>query len=124
MTVEDPKQPQHEEVEERQAPRSAWMTGLQLAVGALFLVGAISTHLRSNGDAAAVQVESTHRRLLETTSTPSYVEPLMKDLKERKKLMEETPPEEVKYWFEYTGPLQVRIFWAYCSHELELIQGK
>ena len=31
----------------------------------------------------------------------------MKDLKERKKLMEETPPEEVKYWFEYTGSLQV-----------------
>lgn len=22
--------------------------------------------------------------------------------------MEETPPDEVKYWFEYTGPLQVR----------------
>ncbi len=33
---------------------------------------------------------------------------LMEDLKARKKLMEETPPEEVKYWFEYTGPLQVR----------------
>ena len=28
------------------------------------------------------------------------------ELKERRKLMEETPPEEVKYWFEYTGPLQ------------------
>jgi hypothetical protein len=35
------------------------------------------------------------------------MDPLMKDLKERKKLMEETPPEEVKYWFEYTGALQV-----------------
>lgn len=33
---------------------------------------------------------------------------LMEDLKARKKLMEETPPEEVKYWFEYTGPLKVR----------------
>jgi len=32
---------------------------------------------------------------------------LMLELKERKKLMEETPPEEIKYWFEYTGPLQV-----------------
>jgi hypothetical protein len=39
---------------------------------------------------------------------PSYMKGLMEDLKARKKLMEETPPEEVKYWFEYTGPLQVR----------------
>ena len=38
---------------------------------------------------------------------PSYMEPMMKDLKERQKLFDETPPEEVKYWFEYTGPLQV-----------------
>jgi len=30
----------------------------------------------------------------------------MKDLAEREKLWAETPPEEVKYWFEYTGPLQ------------------
>jgi hypothetical protein len=35
------------------------------------------------------------------------MEYLMKDLDARKKLFEETPPEEVKYWFEYTGPLQV-----------------
>jgi hypothetical protein len=41
-------------------------------------------------------------------SIPKYMEGLMKDLKERKKLFDETPPEEVKYWFEYTGPLQVR----------------
>ena len=33
---------------------------------------------------------------------------LFDELKERKKLMEETPPEEVKYWFEHTGALQVR----------------
>jgi len=32
---------------------------------------------------------------------------LMEDLAARKKLFDETPPEEVKYWFEYTGPLQV-----------------
>jgi hypothetical protein len=38
---------------------------------------------------------------------PSYMEALLKDLRERQKLFEETPPEEVKYWFEYTGPLQV-----------------
>ena len=32
---------------------------------------------------------------------------LMDELDARRKLMEDTPPEEVKYWFEYTGPLQV-----------------
>lgn len=39
-------------------------------------------------------------------SVPSYVDSLMKDLRDRKKLFEDTPPEEVKYWFEYAGPLQ------------------
>eukprot|EP00531_Pseudo-nitzschia_arenysensis_P006406 CAMPEP_0116144548 /NCGR_PEP_ID=MMETSP0329-20121206/16068_1 /TAXON_ID=697910 /ORGANISM="Pseudo-nitzschia arenysensis, Strain B593" /LENGTH=798 /DNA_ID=CAMNT_0003639993 /DNA_START=189 /DNA_END=2585 /DNA_ORIENTATION=- len=37
---------------------------------------------------------------------PSYMNDLNDDLKERKKLFEETPPEEIKYWFEYTGELQ------------------
>jgi len=39
---------------------------------------------------------------------------LMKDLKERQKLFEDTPPEEVKYWFEYTGPLQ-KYFYRYSK---------
>jgi hypothetical protein len=56
---------------------------------------------RSNVDGG-----SSHRRL-SASDPPSYMEDLMDDLKARKKLMEETPPEEVKYWFEYTGPLQV-----------------
>ena len=42
-------------------------------------------------------------------AVPGYMEPLMNDLRDRKKLFDETPPEEVKYWFEYTGPLQVSI---------------
>ena len=55
---------------------------------------------------------STHnggRRLSEISkkNPPSYMKELMKDLEARTKLMTETPPEEVKYWFEYTGPLQV-----------------
>jgi hypothetical protein len=41
---------------------------------------------------------------------PSYMDSLMKDLRERKKLFEDTPPEEVKYWFEYSGSLQVSRF--------------
>jgi hypothetical protein len=51
-----------------------------------------------------------HRRLsmIVGDTIPQYMENLMKDLRERKKLFQETPPEEVKYWFEYTGPLQVR----------------
>jgi hypothetical protein len=41
---------------------------------------------------------------------PSYMDPLMQDLRERKKLFDDTPPEEVKYWFEYSGPLQVSYY--------------
>jgi hypothetical protein len=54
------------------------------------------------------------RRLMErkmdsssTSSIPSYMRELMKELKDRKQLFDDTPPEEVKYWFEYTGPLKV-----------------
>ena len=68
------------------------------------------------------EVEQQHRRRLTQESQqrnavkvmlgdtiPSYMKPLLnKDLKERKKLFDDTPPEEVKYWFEYTGRLQVR----------------
>jgi hypothetical protein len=53
-----------------------------------------------------VTQDGAHRRL-SSAETPSYMEELMDDLKARKKLMEETPKEEIKYWFEYTGPLQV-----------------
>ena len=41
-------------------------------------------------------------------AVPSYMDGLFKDLAARKKLFDDTPPEEVKYWFEYAGPLQVR----------------
>lgn len=40
---------------------------------------------------------------------PSYMSKLFDDLTSRKKLFDETPPEEIKYWFEYAGPLQVRL---------------
>ena len=56
----------------------------------------------------AGQQQQRRRRLQDTAGAPSYMAPLFDELKERRKLMEETPPEEVKYWFEYTGPLQVR----------------
>lgn len=47
-----------------------------------------------------------YRRRLEESVVPSYMEPQMKDLEERKQLFRESPPEEIKYWFEYSGPLQ------------------
>ena len=60
-------------------------------------------------DLETVEDRQRRRRLQSTgDGSPSYMAPLFDELKERRKLMEETPPEEIKYWFEYTGPLQVR----------------
>ena len=39
---------------------------------------------------------------------------LMKDLQNRYDLFTNTPPEEIKYWFEYSGPLQVRMCVVSC----------
>ena len=63
----------------------------------------------SSADLETAAAQQRRRRLQSTgDGSPSYMPPLFDELKERRKLMEETPPEEVKYWFEYTGPLQVR----------------
>jgi hypothetical protein len=68
------------------------------------------------------------RRLSSTLTThivvigdiiPSYMNTLITDLMERKKLFDDTPPEEIKYWFEYTGPLQVRFPFPFFFFELE-----
>jgi len=45
---------------------------------------------------------------------PSYMKELNVDLAERNKLFDDTPPEEVKYWFEYRGPLQ-KYFYRYSN---------
>jgi len=67
----------------------------------------------SNHIYANTPVRENGRRLSETNiskkNPPSYMKDLMDELAERTKLMTETPPEEVKYWFEYTGPLQVSL---------------
>jgi hypothetical protein len=49
-----------------------------------------------------------HRRLTAVMGevVPSYMNGLNEDLAARKKLFDDTPPEEVKYWFEYSGALQ------------------
>lgn len=84
---------------------SSAMTWLKVAAASVFLFTAVSTYQYQLESASIAK-----RRLTQVSSgnsVPSYIKPLMEDLKERKKLMLETPPEEVKYWFEYTGPLQV-----------------
>ena len=88
--------------EEEPKPSTA-MAALKTLAGVALLVSAVTTFLQ-NGQ----EREFPRRRLtMVGDSVPTYMDPLMTELKERKKLFEETPPEEVKYWFEYTGPLQV-----------------
>jgi len=92
---------------------------VKYTLSALLLVSAVSTYRSSQQLAArnaadgltSVWADFPHRRLESLVKpakdyVPSYMDPLMEELKERKKLMEETPKEEIKYWFEYAGPLQ------------------
>ena len=96
-------------------------TFLKLGVASALLVFSISNShviqsLKSNFyESTSVRYDTSRRRLSEiseyaawsSSSVPTYMNGLMEDLAARKKLFDETPPEEVKYWFEYTGPLQV-----------------
>jgi hypothetical protein len=91
------------------ASMMAW-TALKL-VAAVFML--VSAFLAFNSSDNQGTVATVSRRLEATTAAigdtaPSYMNALMKDLAARKKLFDDTPPEEVKYWFEYSGPLQVR----------------
>jgi hypothetical protein len=80
---------------------NALWTPLKLIASAILLYTAFSGTAADDGAIGG-------RRLTALGDTvPSYMDALMADLRARKKLFEETPPEEVKYWFEYTGPLQV-----------------
>ena len=85
--------------------RLTMTTILKLMASSALLYSAISTFQQQQQQ----QPSSARRRLMNVVgdTLPSYMDPLMKDLRERKKLFDDTPPEEVKYWFEYTGPLQV-----------------
>ncbi len=79
-----------------------------------------SVHTYHSHNATSVQNADHRRRLSFVSDSPSYMDDLMEDLRERKKLFDETPPEEVKYWFEYTGPLQVSICYLRNYHILFL----
>lgn len=117
MNVEDASNNVMNNVEEESRRSSPIWTALKLMAAGAFLFSAITTYSRSNN--AAPKLEP-HRRLTQVVvgdAIPTYMDPLMKDLKARKKLMEETPPEEVKYWFEYTGALQVCLYsWRYIFY--------
>lgn len=113
---------------DRSASSSTLWTGLKLATAALLLWSA-AVHRLDKKTAAATETmmtdawdephgsSITSRRLQAVeggldggvTTVPSYMDGLMQDLAARKKLFDDTPPEEVKYWFEYAGPLQVRL---------------
>ena len=88
---------------------------LKLTVAAALLLSAVST-VTGSADVPADEVmgeagaSAAHRRLSSSSvgsAKPKYMDGLFKDLKARKKLFEDTPKEEIKYWFEYAGPLQV-----------------
>ena len=88
------------------------MTSLKLAAAGFFFWSALSKVLSNSATTdssmTVLSAKDEHRRLLAVgDDIPSYMKNLMNELHNRKKLFEDTPPEEVKYWFEYTGPLQV-----------------
>jgi len=104
-------------VENADREESAFLSGAKFAAAGLIVLGIISTTRsvysggRVDNGLEVVWAEHPHRRLQSGVKPgkdyiPTYMVPILEDLKERKKLMEDTPPEEVKYWFEYAGPLQ------------------
>ncbi len=95
------------------------MSLCQLLAAIMFLYSAFTRQQRWSWQRPQDDVQEHHRRRLATVIPdfiPSYMTDLLQDLQARTKLMEETPPEEVKYWFEYTGPLQVgQVGWEDCT---------
>ena len=102
------------ETKEPQGPSYLWVGVKFLVAVALFTAG-MQQWSTATADEDGV---ATHRRLMEAAAAaPLYMEPLLKELEERKKLFAES--EVIKYWFEYTGPLQVRYQKMTLSYDLE-----
>lgn len=98
--------------QKRQENSSKLISFLKLVASGALLVSSIVTY---NANRAALSTHSLvdfRRHLSSVSHLPTYMKDLMSDLDARKKLFDETPPEEVKYWFEYTGPLQ-KYFYRY-----------
>lgn len=89
----------------KQRSSSLW-TLVKFSVSVGFLYAAWNGSTATKGESEKKEVSSRRLDVIGDV-VPSYMDSTMKDLVDRKKLFEETPPEEVKYWFEYTGPLQV-----------------
>lgn len=105
-----------EEEEEDYSLSSRTWTIAKYCLSAVLLANAVSTTYnqlvpaRQDG-LTSVWADFPHRRLESLVKpdkdyVPSHMLPIMEELVARKKLMEETPKEEIKYWFEYAGPLQ------------------
>jgi hypothetical protein len=98
--------------------RSSWNV-IKYVLSVVLLTNAIATTYRlflpetsQPEGLTSVWADFPHRRLESLVKpdkdyVPSYMIPIQEELVARKKLMEETPKEEIKYWFEYAGPLQV-----------------
>ena len=101
----------------------ALWTTLKLMASAALCFQAFSMHQQRTEmsvmqeDHLEAEQHATHRRLLESdvpaaaqnSPLAPYLSTLFQDLRKREKLFADTPPEEVKYWFEYTDPLQVSL---------------
>lgn len=94
------------------------VTSLKIILSAVLLSSSVYTY--HNANHSAVDLHSDRRRLTALFNgdyVPEYIKVLMEDLASRKKLFAETPPDEIKYWFEFPGPLQVSVA---KEHDVEL----
>uniref|UniRef100_A0A7S4JN15 Uncharacterized protein n=1 Tax=Odontella aurita TaxID=265563 RepID=A0A7S4JN15_9STRA len=114
---EETDEKEEEESVESTPPSSPVASALKILAASALLVSAARTVVSSpsaNPVSSSGDALSSRRRLTSTGGIPSYMKHLTDELSEREKLFEDTPPEEVKYWFEYTGPLQ-RYYYRYSK---------
>jgi len=103
----------HLNKESEETPISSQIkSGCKLLVAIALFTNAVSTTRSTYSSSLPADILSQQRRSLAQTDPTqnsfdkSIVSPILDELRTREKLFEDTPPEEVKYWFEYAGPLQ------------------
>lgn len=92
---------------------NAFVTSLKIILSAVLLSSSVYTY--HTAYPSTEDLHSTRRRLtslLDGDYIPTHMKGLMEDLASRKKRFAETPPDEIKYWFEFPGPLQ-KYFYRY-----------
>jgi len=94
---------------------------LLLSAGALFAAGAklreVSLNVVDNTATtklASIEASTSTSRRLSTAVGNDHIESLHSDLAARQKLFDDAAPGEIKYWFEYSGPLQ-KYFYRYSK---------